>query len=85
MPQKAQSDLLSIKEASELLNFSIATVYTKVSKKELPFSKRGKRLYFSRIDLLDFVKAGSCLTNEEVKQAAVQKAATAMNKRKELI
>jgi excisionase family DNA binding protein len=77
-PTKEPSDLMSIQEVSELLNLSIATLYTKVSKRELPYSKRGKKLYFSRTELLEFVKAGRKLTTEEIGEMAVSKAAKAM-------
>lgn len=78
MPQKIQSDLLNIQQASEMLNLSIPTIYSKVSKRELPYSKRGKKLYFSRTELLDFVKSGRRLTNEEVGNLAVASAAQKM-------
>ena len=62
-PQKIPSDLLSISEASDLLKLSIPTIYSKVCKRELPYFKRGNKLYFNKIELLDYVKAGRRLTN----------------------
>lgn len=79
MPQTIPSDLLSIQQASELLNLSVPTIYSKVSRKELPYSKRGKKLYFSREELVEFVKKGRVLTNTEIGESAVRKAAIAMN------
>jgi len=49
---------LNIKETAVFLNLSPATIYSKVSRRELPFMKRGKRLYFSKDELLDYVKNG---------------------------
>jgi len=77
-PKKVQSDLLTITEASEMLNLSIPTIYSKVSRRELPYSKRSKRLYFSREELTAFVREGKVLTTEEIKLQAIQNAATAM-------
>ena len=51
-PTKQQDELLTIKQASEFLNLSVPTLYNKVSKNELPFMKRTKRLYFSRAELI---------------------------------
>ncbi len=79
MPKKIDSDLLNVQEASQILNLSVSTIYSKVCRKELPSFKRGKKLFFSRIELTAFVKEGRRLTNAEIGQNAVMKAATAMN------
>lgn len=41
-----KDELLNIEEASKLLNLSISTIYSKVCKREIPFNKQGKRVYF---------------------------------------
>ena len=72
-PKKSQTDperFLSIQEASELLNLTVPTVYSKVSKGELPFMKRSKRLYFSRTELLEYLKDGRKKSNSEIEQEA---------------
>ncbi len=43
--------LLNIKEASELLNLAQQTLYGFTSQRKIPFIKKGKKLYFNRIDL----------------------------------
>lgn len=78
MPQKAEPDLMSINEASSFLNLTVATLYSMVSRKQIPHSKRGKKLYFSRIELSEYVRDGRVLTNAEVKKNAVRNAAKAM-------
>lgn len=50
--------IMTIQEAAEFLSLTVPTMYSKVSKGELPFMKRGKRLYFSRTELMEYVKAG---------------------------
>lgn len=62
--------LLTIQEASELLTLSVPTIYSKVSKGEIPVMKRSKRLYFSQSELIDFVKAGRKKTNAEIEAEA---------------
>lgn len=62
--------LLTIQEAADLLHLSIPTIYSKVSKGELPVMKRGKRLYFSSIELREYVKEGRKKTNTEIEAEA---------------
>lgn len=51
--------LLTIKEAAQFLNLTVPTIYSKVSKGELPVMKRSKRLYFSSIQLMEYIKDGA--------------------------
>jgi excisionase family DNA binding protein len=62
--------LLTIQEAAKFLNLSVPTVYSKVSKGELPVMKRSKRLYFSSIDLMNYIKEGRKKTNAEIDAVA---------------
>ena len=50
--------LLTVKETAKFLNLTSATIYSKCSRGELPFMKRSKRVYFSRTELLDYLKEG---------------------------
>uniref|UniRef100_UPI004048760C helix-turn-helix domain-containing protein n=1 Tax=Algoriphagus sp. TaxID=1872435 RepID=UPI004048760C len=63
---------LSISEAAEFLNLSVPTLYSKVSRGELPVMKRGKRLYFSLPELKDFIKAGRKKSNAEIEAETEQ-------------
>ena len=62
--------LLTIQEAAEFLSLTVPTMYSKVSKGELPVMKQGKRLYFSRTELMKYVKAGRKKSNAEIEQEA---------------
>lgn len=68
--QEQEEKLLNIQQAAEFLGLSVPTIYSKVSRNELPVMKRSKRLYFSNIELLAYLKAGKKLTGEELKEAA---------------
>jgi excisionase family DNA binding protein len=61
-------ELLTIEGAAELLKLSVATIYTKVCKNEIPVNKQGKRLYFYRAELLDWIKSGRIKTTAEIQQ-----------------
>ncbi len=79
-PQQPPSEFIDITEASRVLNLTVPSIYSMVSRGQLPSSKRGKKLYFSREELSAYVRAGRRLTNEEIKQQAVLNAGKAMTK-----
>ena len=51
--------LLSIIETAEFLHIKKQTIYTYVSKGIIPHSKRAGKLYFSKKDLIEWVKEGN--------------------------
>lgn len=65
-----QSDLLTIKDAANFLNLSVNTLYGKVSRREIPFMKQGNRLYFSKTELVDYIKSGKILSKKEIQEQA---------------
>ena len=69
-PTTPPEQLLTIQEAAEFLSLTVPTMYSKVSKGELPVMKRSKRLYFSRTELLDYLKEGRRKSNAEIEQEA---------------
>ena len=69
-PTNQPEQLLTIREAAELLSLTVPTMYSKVSKGELPVMKRSKRLYFSRTELLEYLKDGRKKSNAEIEREA---------------
>ena len=67
---EASDQFLTIEQAAEFLNLAKPTVYSMVSRGELPYMKRSKRLYFSKDDLQDYIRNGRVRTNDEVRQQA---------------
>lgn len=63
--------LLNIDEACQVLHLEKPTVYSKVSRGELPHMKKGKRLYFSKAALLEYIHSGRVKTNEELQECAL--------------
>ena len=49
--------LLTIKEAAKFLDLSVPTLYRKVSKTLIPYCKKSNRLYFSKEDLINWIKS----------------------------
>ncbi len=62
--------LLNVHQAGELLNLTVPTMYSKVSKNELPSMKRGNRLYFSKTELIEYLKAGKRKSSAEIEAEA---------------
>ena len=58
--------LLNIDEAAAFLHLSVPTLYGKVHSRAIPFSKPGKRLYFSEAELTTWIKEGRRKTQSEL-------------------
>ncbi|MBK7037585.1 MAG: helix-turn-helix domain-containing protein [Chitinophagales bacterium] len=57
--EKGENDeLLTVQSAAKFLSLSVPTIYTKISKGELPVIKRDKRCYFTKADLMSYLKEG---------------------------
>jgi len=72
-PQGEHSEidqLLTIKEAAVFLHLSVPTIYGYVSRSAIPVSKQGKRLYFSKQELTEWVKIGCKKTIAEINDEA---------------
>ena len=67
---KQPEQLLTVQEAAKFLNLTVPTIYSKVSKGELPVMKRSKRLYFSSTELMEYLKEGRKKSNAEIEQEA---------------
>ena len=59
-------DLLDVNEAAKYLNLAKQTLYIKVSKREIPHIKQGKKLRFLKSDLLEWLKQGRKATRTEI-------------------
>lgn len=69
-PTVPTNDLLSIDQASEMLNLAKATIYSLSSTAKIPVIKKGKRLYFSRKELIDWLNTGRKKTVDEIQSEA---------------
>ncbi len=53
-----QKQIFSISEAAEFLNLAKQTLYGFTSKREIPFIKKGKKLYFKKSELESWLLEG---------------------------
>ena len=47
-PQKDTDEIMTVEQLSDYLTIARQTIYEKCSKKEIPYFKAGKRLYFKK-------------------------------------
>lgn len=64
--EEPEADITDLKGAAKILNNAPATIYNKVSRKEIPHFKKGKKLYFSKSGLITWLKEGKKLTLTEI-------------------
>lgn len=65
------AQFLTVREAANYLNLAVPTVYSLVSRGELPYMKRSKRLYFSREELIEYIKVGRRQSIADVEENAL--------------
>lgn len=69
-PQQPTDELLTVQDAANLLRLSVPTIYGLIHKGEIPVMKRSKRCYFSKVDLIEYLKAGKKKTFTEIANEA---------------
>jgi excisionase family DNA binding protein len=70
LPTEQKDELLTVNQAAEFLNLTVPTIYSKACRGEIPLMKRSKRIYFSRNELLDYLRAGRKKTTAEIEAEA---------------
>ena len=68
IPQKVDPlpEFLTIQEAAAFLNLAVPTLYSMVSRGDLVYFKRSKKVYFSRESLVEYLVSGKHSTKEEI-------------------
>lgn len=69
--KKSDDEIAGIELAIEITGLAKATIYSLVSERRIPHSKRGKKLYFSRRELLEWLANGKRKTADEIAEEAV--------------
>ncbi len=62
--------ILNTQTVAEYLNLSSSCIYKLTSSKEIPHSKRGKRLYFDKNEIDKWVMKNKCVTNNDINDMA---------------
>ncbi|MEI6884320.1 MAG: helix-turn-helix domain-containing protein [Bacteroidota bacterium] len=66
-----RDELLTIEAAATLLSVTVPTVYGYVHQRAIPCMKRRGRLYFSKVELLAWIKSSRRSTTDEIKINAI--------------
>jgi excisionase family DNA binding protein len=66
--EQSSSEFLNVEETANFLSLRIQTIYKKVNKNEIPYIKQGKRLYFSKSDLIDWLQEGRVKSIKEIRK-----------------
>jgi excisionase family DNA binding protein len=61
---------LTVIEAAEFLKLSTPTIYGYTHNRQIPFNKKGKRIYFAESDLIEWIKSGRIKTSNEIEAEA---------------
>ena len=59
-------ELLTVQGAAKFLSLSVPTIYGLIHKGEIPEMKRSKRCYFSKTELINYLKQGRKKTVLEI-------------------
>jgi excisionase family DNA binding protein len=62
---EAEDTLFDVSGVAKYMNLSTATIYSKVSRGELPCMKKGKQLYFSKKAITEYIHSGNKNTNTQ--------------------
>ena len=63
-------ELLTVQDTAKFLSLSVPTIYGLIHKGEIPVMKRSKRCYFSKIELINYLKVGKRKTFKETASEA---------------
>ena len=64
--ESEEDRLLNVREAARFLGDAVATLYGRTSKNEIPFYKRGKKVYFKKSELLAWIEQGRVKSQSEI-------------------
>lgn len=70
VPAEPVNETLNIAEATLILRLTKSTIYSKVCRGELPAFKAGRRLYFDKQELQDWVRSSRKKTNDDIRVEA---------------
>ena len=67
---ESEHKMLNIQEAAAFLNITVAALYSLVSRKDIPVNKPGKRLYFDKNELNEWIRSGKKKTTAIIEKEA---------------
>lgn len=68
-----EDDITNVKGAAKILDSASGTIYNLVHERRIPYHKQGKKLYFFKSELLDWIKMGKQKTKGQIAEDVNQK------------
>lgn len=62
--------VMTTKTVAAYLDLSLSGIYKLTSSRDIPHSKRGKRLYFDKTEIDKWILENKCLTNKDIQDLA---------------
>ena len=56
MPYPAENKFLTVTEVSQMLNLSTGAIYNMTSTRQIPFFKKGRRVYFDKKEIDEWIR-----------------------------
>lgn len=69
--QVGSPEILNLNQATEYLSLSKSTLYKFTSQREIPHFKKGKKIYFRKSELDDWLTQLRISTKDEIEQEAI--------------
>ncbi len=66
-----QERMVDVAEAAAITGLAVNTIYDKTHRREIPFYKKGKRIYFRESELLAWIEKGRVMTQSEIDAKAI--------------
>lgn len=63
--------LLNVNQAAKYIHLSVSSIYKFTSQKEIPHYKKGKRLYFKKSELRDWLMTTEIKTRADIEKEAI--------------
>ncbi len=61
-----KEEFLNVSQVADLIEESVASIYTRTSNRTIPFYKKGKRLLFKKAEIIKWIESGKKKTIEEI-------------------
>ena len=68
-----EDDITNVKGAAKILDSTPGTIYNLVHEMRIPYHKQGKKLYFFKSEILDWIKEGKHKTRGQIIKEVNQK------------
>lgn len=66
----AEKEFLNVEDVAKILGIEKGTVYNLTHKRQIPFFKRGGRIYFDRVEITEWIRNDRRKTIKELKDEA---------------